>query len=238
MLFPPRCASCGTGAWPLCLACAARIAVATPPACERCDRPWEEPVVTCTDCPPPEIDAARAPFVYEGPVARAIRALKFSGWRALAPSLAGAMVEGLSEVHPVEGFAPDVVTWVSLSGKRRGRRGFDQAEVLSRLVAGRLGLEVASLLARVRDTPAQATRTGRERRASLRGAFAVTETVPPSVLLVDDVLTTGATASACARALRDGGAGAVVLLVAARSCRGPVPARCYGGQKVARTPQV
>jgi predicted amidophosphoribosyltransferase len=161
-------------------------------------------------------------------VARAIRALKFSGWRALAPSLAGAMVESF-RVHPVDGFAPDAVAWVPLSRRRRGARGFDQAEILAALVAGRVGLENLPLLSRIRETPAQATRTGRERRGTLRGAFAPSGRAPPSVLLVDDVLTTGVTAAACVAALREGGARRVVVLTAARSCRGVVPSRCYGG---------
>jgi ComF family protein len=227
LLFPPRCASCGTGAWPLCRRCSARVAVVTPPACERCGRPWEEPLRSCADCPPRPIHAARAPFVYEGPLAKAIRALKFSGWRALAPSLAGAMTEAL-RVHPVNGFAANVVTWVPLSPRRRGARGFDQAEVLASLVAGRLGLGAVPLLGRVHETRAQATRTGRERRGSLRGAFAPTGQAPQSLLLVDDVLTTGVTAAACAAALRESGARRVVVLTAARSCRGDVPTRCYG----------
>jgi predicted amidophosphoribosyltransferase len=155
--------------------------------------------------------------------------MKFSGWRALAPSLAGAMVESLG-VHPVDGFAPDAVAWVPLSGRRRGVRGFDQAEILAALVAGRLGLENLPLLCRVRETPAQATRTGRERRGTLRGAFAPSGRAPPSVLLVDDVLTTGVTAAACVAALREGGARRAVVLTAARSCRGAVPSRCYGSR--------
>ena len=184
---------------------------------------------SCADCPPRPIHAARAPFVYEGPVSRAIRALKFSGWRALAPSLAAAMVEAF-ELHPVEGFAPDAVTWVPLAPRRRGARGFDQAEILAAFVASKLGLDTAPLLGRVHDTTAQATRTGRQRRASLREAFAPRGRAPPSVLLVDDVLTTGVTAAACAAALKRGGARRVVVLTAARSCRGAVPARCYGSR--------
>jgi ComF family protein len=184
-------------------------------------------VRSCADCPPRPIRAARAPFVYEGPVSRAIRALKFSGWRALAPSLAAAMVEAL-RMHQVEGFAADAVTWVPLAPRRRGSRGFDQAEMLARLVASKLGLQAVPMLTRVRDTTAQATRPGRQRRASLRGAFDPRGAAPPSILLVDDVLTTGVTAAACTVALKRGGARRVVVLTAARSCRGPVPARCYG----------
>jgi ComF family protein len=184
-------------------------------------------VQSCADCPPRPIHAARAPFVYEGPVSRAIRALKFSGWRALAPSLAAAMVEAL-RLHPVEGFAADAVTWVPLAPRRRGSRGFDQAEMLARLVASRLDLNAVPLLVRIRDTTAQATRPGRQRRASLRGAFEPRGRLPLSVLLVDDVLTTGVTVAACAAALKRGGARRVVVLTAARSCRGAVPARCYG----------
>jgi ComF family protein len=229
LLFPPRCAACGSGGWPLCGRCAGRVAVVTPPGCERCGRPWEEPVRSCTDCPPGPIHAARAPFVYEGPVSRAIRALKFSGWRALAPSLAAAMVEAIDR-HPVDAFAPDAATWVPLAPRRRGARGFDQAEMLAAFVASKLGLETMPLLTRVRDTTAQATRTGRQRRASLRGAFALRGRAPPSVLLVDDVLTTGVTAAACAAALKRSGARRVVVLTAARSCRGTVPARCYGSR--------
>jgi ComF family protein len=166
--------------------------------------------------------------VYEGPVARAIRALKFSGWRALAPSLAAAMVEAL-RLHPVEGFEPDAVTWVPLASRRRGARGFDQAEILARLVASKLDLNGVPLLTRLRETPAQATRTGRQRRVSLRGAFTPKRgRIPPSILLVDDVMTTGVTAAACAEALRKGGATRVAVLTAARSCRGSIPARCYG----------
>jgi len=165
--------------------------------------------------------------VYEGPVARAIRALKFSGWRALAPSLAAAMVEAI-DLHPVDAFEPDAVTWVPLAPRRRGARGFDQAEILAAFVASKLGLDPVPLLTRVRDTTAQATRTGRERRASLRDAFAAAGRVPPSIFLVDDVLTTGITAAACAAALRKGGARRIAVLTAARSCRGLVPPRCYG----------
>jgi ComF family protein len=178
-------------------------------------------VASCSECPPRSIDAVRAPFVYEGPIARAIRGLKFSRWHALAPPLAAAM----AEVCDLEAQA---VTWVPLSRRRRARRGFDQAELLARAVAPRLGMPVVPLLRRVRDTPAQARRPAGQRRGSLAGAFRAVVPAPRQVLLVDDVLTTGSTAMACADALRERGARRVVVLTAARSVTGPVPARCFG----------
>jgi ComF family protein len=222
VLFPPRCPACGAEGWPLCRECTTGVGVITPPICRRCGRPTEASVEACRDCPPPAIDWVRAPFLYEGPVSRAIKAMKFSGWHALARHLGDAMAVLVE--RPI-----DAVTWVPLSRRRRARRGFDQAELLARAVSRRTGLPGVRLLRRVRDTRAQARLVGPDRRSALRGAFAVVGTPPPRVLLVDDVLTTGSTASACAEALRVAGARSVSVLAAARSLGGPVPARCYGG---------
>ena len=192
-------------------------------------------MASCADCPPRSIDAARAPFLYAGPLARAIRGMKFSGWHAVGPHLAAGMAEVAGDILPA-----DVVTWVPLSRRRRARRGFDQAEVLARATAARLGIPAAPLLVRVRDTRAQARVGGAERRRALRDAFAtrkVAGKVTQRVLLVDDVLTTGATAAACASVLRRAGASSVVLLTAARSLGGPIPGRCVGsptGSKLRR----
>ncbi|MGH2740386.1 MAG: ComF family protein [Actinomycetota bacterium] len=224
LVLPASCAACGSGEWPICGRCAPEVAVASPPWCARCGRPTEEPIPSCSDCPPPPIQAARAPFLYEGPIARALKALKFSGWRALGHALAPAMVE-------VCDLDAEVVTWVPLAARRRARRGFDQAEVLARVVAPKLGVQVRNLLRRVRETPPQARRSAAERRRGLRGAFiarASSTASIGSVLLVDDVLTTGATSAACARALQMAGARRVVVLTLARSLPRPAPARCYG----------
>jgi ComF family protein len=222
LLFPAQCAACGTGTWPICSRCSDEVGVAVPPLCRRCGRPTDEPLDRCEDCPPAEIDGARAPFVYQGPVSRAVKGMKFAGWRALAAHLGAAMAE-IWDLGPA-----DAVTWVPLSRRRRARRGFDQAEALAAAVAPRLGIPAVSVLERRRDTPAQARRGGRDRRRALEGAFRSIPSPPHSVILVDDVLTTGATAAACARALRDAGTRRVLLLAAARSVSGPLPARCFG----------
>jgi predicted amidophosphoribosyltransferase len=113
----------------------------------------------------------------------------------------------------------DVVTWVPLTRRRKAERGFDQAKILAVRVGGELGVPVRGLLRRAVSTGPQALRDAAERRAAMRGLFVVRDraSVPARVLLVDDVLTTGATAAACAEALLRAGASRVTLLVAARA---------------------
>jgi len=219
LLFPPRCASCGAAGRSVCPVCARRVPVVTPPLCARCGRPSEDPLSACAECPPPVISVVRTPFLYDGPVADLVRALKFRGWAWAARALGGAMAAVWEE-------RVDVVTWVPLSRARRRERGFDQAERLARVVARRLDRPLEPLLRRVADTPAQARLSGPDRRRALRDAFVARRRSARSVLLVDDVLTTGATAAACARALREAGAAEVAVLAAARSLGRGVPARC------------
>ena len=113
----------------------------------------------------------------------------------------------------------DVVTWVPLARRRRAERGFDQARVLARAVGRESGLPVRRLLRRIAATGPQAKRDAVARREAMRGSFVLRDRaiVPDHVLLVDDVLTTGATAAACAEVLLAHGASRVSLLVAARA---------------------
>ena len=207
-----------------------QLEVITPPWCQRCGRPTEEPLSSCSDCPPSGVDAVRAPFLYRGPVAAAIRGMKFSGWHAIGAHLAGAMAEVAGDLRA------HLVTWVPLHRRRLARRGFDQAEVLARALATRLDLPARGLLVRARATPAQARRGGRDRRRALRGAFAARGSVTGTVLLVDDVLTTGATAAECAAALKRAGVSRVSVAVAARSLGGSVPARCLAAGRPGQAP--
>lgn len=149
--------------------------------------------------------------------------LKFSGWRAVAEALGEAMAATWQASGPRA--APDVVTWVPLSRRRAAERGFDQARALARVVGARLDLPVRPLLAREGDDRAtQARRDRAQRLAAMRGRFRAGAAPPAHVLLVDDVLTTGATASACATALVRAGATRVDLLTAARALT-PTPRR-------------
>lgn len=223
VVFPRRCAGCARGPWPFCPSCRAQVQALTPPWCRRCGSPSLGGRSTCPDCPPPPIAMARSAFRFQGPVRLAIHRLKFAGWRPVAQALGEAMAMAWTRTDV------DLVTWVPLSPRRRSERGFDQARALAQVVAPRLGLPVLGLLARDgddRSTQARRDRAGR--LAAMEGRFRARVPTRGTVLLVDDVLTTGATASACATALVRGGADRVYLLTAARALTprpsGAVPA--------------
>jgi len=216
-LFPKRCAGCGAGPWPFCDRCRREVVALAPPWCERCGAPSSEPVPSCRHCPPTSIARARAPFLFEGPVRRAVHRLKFAGWLPVAEALGVAMIQAW------EG-RPDAVTWVPLSRRRLSDRGFDQARALASEVSRGLDVPLRRLLRRVGDPGPQAQRGGDARRRAMRGMFEATTGPPREVLVVDDVLTTGATAGACAEVLLAAGASRVGVLTAARSVSGsPTP---------------
>ncbi|GIU99181.1 MAG: hypothetical protein KatS3mg014_0797 [Actinomycetota bacterium] len=154
--------------------------------------------------------------------------------------MARALGLAAAELWLVAGFPCDVVTWVPLSRRRLAERGFDQAEALARVVGRRLGLPARGLLARRRDDPlTQARRDRPGRLEAMRGRFLARTAPRGAVLLVDDVLTTGATASACAAALLDAGAARVGVLTAARALRldgivdvGPRPGLWLPGERL------
>jgi ComF family protein len=184
-----------------------------PPWCERCGAPAPRFVPSCPTCPPATITTARAAFLYDGPARRAVHRLKFAGWRHVAGALAGA-VEAAAPLPAV-----DVVTWVPLARSRRAERGFDQARALAVALARRSRFPAERLLRRPTATGHQARRARVDRHQAMIGAFRAPRRVPARILLVDDVLTTGATVAACAAALRDAGAREVHVVAAARSLR-------------------
>ncbi len=163
--------------------------------------------------PPPALavplglDSCQALVAYDDDARALLTSLKNRGHRALVTALA----DGLAPLVPTTVVA---VTWAPTGRHRRRQRGFDQAELLARAVARRTGVRCVPLLERLPGPP-QVGRTAGERRRHL--GFRVTGSVPPAVLVIDDVATTGATLVAAARAVRLAGAIEVHALVVARA---------------------
>jgi competence protein ComFC len=154
---------------------------------------------------------------FEGTLRRLIHLFKYQGVQPLADVFAERMAAVLP---PEERF--DVIVPLPLHWWKRWRRGFNQADLLAREIGRRTNITVRDLMLRTRATASQAGLTNAQRRLNVRGAFRVKRGVRLDgrrVLVVDDVFTTGATASACARALKRAGAAHVSLLALARTDR-------------------
>lgn len=155
--------------------------------------------------------------MYSGSVRAALHAFKYGGERRLA----GPLAEAAAERWRRAGRGGDVLTWVPVHASRRRERGFDQAEELAREMARALGLPVASLLERHQRTTAQHALGQAQRASNTATAFGPAATLGSSyqgawAVVVDDILTTGATMGGCAAALLEGGATAVSAVTIAR----------------------
>jgi ComF family protein len=215
LVLPTRCAACGSwGGAPLCPACEACVRWIDGNACEKCGKPERLPVPRCGDCREREVafDRARAAASYEGPAREALKAFKLGGERRIARTLARWMVPAALSLG-----GAGVVTWVPSTRRSDAARGFTPAEELARPLARALGVPARRLLTKTRETKDQAALSRRERRDNQRDAFAVNARPPERVLLVDDIMTTGATADSCAAALKAGGARRVCVITFART---------------------
>lgn len=219
LLFPPRCAGCGRrGHW-LCPACAGHLRPLAPPWCERCGDPLrfasrDGLCAPCRQGGPRALDWARAAYAFAGPLREAIHRFKYGGERARAAHLAGLLLAW--PALPPPGAA--LLAPVPLDAARRRARGYNQAEELARALAAVWALPLTTDLARTRPTRPQVGLDRAARRENVRGAFAWRggPLAARRVLLIDDVMTTGATAEECAVALKAAGATWVGLLALAR----------------------
>ncbi len=200
LLFPPRCVLCGREG---------------DLVCESCRRSF--PPRLDTDAIPKlaGIRAARAVWPYEGNVREIVRHYKYNGLRSLAPVLAVEMGNVLHEWGP----PIDLIVHVPIHPARLRERGFDQSDLLARDLSRMTESGAVSALVRLRETGVQARAMSASQRAeNVRGVFHVPDTAQiqrANVLLIDDVLTTGATLTEAARALRQGGARTVYALTLA-----------------------
>ncbi len=228
LLLPRHCAGCEA---PLadhepglvCGLCWARLPLLRQPQCQRCGHP-QPARGACPGCAllPPFVRAARSLCWVPAPASSALlEALKYEGW----PGVGDAMAERMARLRfPVDVERERIaLVPVPLAPSKRRARGYNQAELLAAGVARRWGLPVWShVLLRQRATTTQTALTRGERLANVHHAFACPESALPQVggqhlVLVDDVLTTGATLNACAQALFEAGARTLSYLTFGRA---------------------
>lgn len=213
LLFPPVCVFCRSSrvryADRLCAGCHGDLP-RVPSPCRRCARPLHEDASVCRACrdSAPPVERVYAAFRYAFPVDAAVRAVKFAHRLEYLPVLAA----GMRALVPAD---CDLIVPVPLARRRQARRGFNQAAELARWL--RSTQPVAANVLRTRHTPPQTGLDAARRRRNVRGAFEVEGELAGSYpLIVDDVMTTGATVFELARCLKRHGAGRVAVLVAAR----------------------
>ncbi len=220
LVFPPICAGCHErGTW-LCATCRRDFNVVARPICARCGQPGDEASNVCSHCDawPAQIGAVRGAFEFGGPLRDAIHRYKYQSEYARAASLSELLVEALerSEFDPNASW--DLIAYVPLHARRRRQRGFDQSRLLAKELADRLGLPCTSDLLRIVDTPTQVGRGAAERRLNVLDAFDWKggPLNGSRILIVDDVITTGATMIAASMPLIRAGADRVDGLAVAR----------------------
>ena len=215
LAFPAACSGCGREGDPLCAVC-------LPALDARLALPGGTPIGLPAELPAPLLQLEWcAPFA--GPVRAALHDLKYAGERRLAGPLGDALARRWARV----GSGAEVVVPVPVHAERERKRGYDQAALIAEIAGERLGLPVVRALERQRVTVAQFELGRDERAANVDGAFrvragagvgtgAARSVAGRWILLVDDVVTTGATLAACAFALERAGALAVSAVAVAR----------------------
>lgn len=209
-LFPPGCIGCGTSGAEICGACLESVERPVGKTCDRCGKMLTGTGV-CPLCSGLEtiwFERVRSAFVYEGLIRKAIHAFKFERKLGLSFLFADAIFSVYLEMKT----RVDIVLPAPISRARRAERGYNQSAWVARTFSLKTGIPYSvTALQKARDTAHQALLTEAARRTNLSGVF---EAEPgdiqgKSVLVVDDVLTTGTTMNECSRALREAGAASV-----------------------------
>ena len=235
LIFPRRCPACAIAhdanvdleAGALCAECSDRLHPIVPPFCNSCGEPFDGEINTdsfrCSNCAgrPFFFDFAIAAYRSDGPARQIIHRFKYRKEIQLARVATAMLAEALEDNRIASTGGDWNLVPVPLHWTRRYRRGFNQAEELCRYLSRTTGSPVRNVLRRIRNTGSQARLDRTARLNNLRGAIqlrrrSVGAVSGQSILLVDDVFTTGSTVDECARALREGGAQCVVVVTVAR----------------------
>lgn len=216
LIFPQVCLVCeSTSKAPLCASCADGFSRITSPVCEKCGKPCERPVADCRECRGKHLHftLARSGGAYTGSLKSAIHSLKYKNGKRLAAYLSRFVDDEAGRLME----AVDAIAFVPLSKLKEAERGYNQSGLLARHLARRYNKPLYTKLAKVKNIPEQHRLGFAQRGDNVKGAFRAFGKVPERVLLIDDVYTTGSTASECASALKQRGAAVVYVLTVART---------------------
>lgn len=212
-VYPKRCGGCGRrGSW-VCPACDQALQRFAPPWCSRCGLPDTFSSCAC-DSTPHELSHVRSIGPYSGWIRGAIHALKYVNEWGRVEHFGPLVAVAAATCGPY-----DVIVPVPLHPSRLRRRGFNQSQLIANHVSRDLGVPIEPLLVRTRATVSQVDLNATERYENTRSAFMLARSIAlngRSVLLVDDVITTGSTLAACATVLRGAGATTVDAATIAR----------------------
>jgi competence protein ComFC len=216
-LFPPVCGGCSLAGFRWCPDCQKRVMIVPEPVCQTCGIPISYPG-QCSSCNKsvPPFEMMRSWLVFGGPIRQAIHQLKYKRDVALGDALAKHLTEYYNKLH----WHVDLVVPVPLGKKRLYERGYNQVGLIAMPLAAVNHLRYAPrALARSRETRTQVGLTLVERKENVSGAFQSDTALVSgtTILLIDDVATTGATLSACATALLVAGAKSIYALTLARA---------------------
>lgn len=218
-VFPSRCRLCGEALDPsngyyICKRCWNETEFINHPYCEICGHPLNpeanlpDKIYQCRYCPE-EVNFRRARSIvdYDSAVGEAIKLFKYHGKIVMAKLLAELMIDALPNLFFIEDY--DLIIPVPIHKKRYIKRGYNQVEVIGRIVSQKVGipLETQNLI-KIKDTPSQTTMSISDRLDNVRGSFEVVNAnklASKRVLLIDDVMTTGATVNECSKVLANKG---------------------------------
>lgn len=223
--FDPHwtCAVCGReifGGGYFCRDCLQKLPFNDKAFCAHCGRALDAPAPVCDTCANrlPALDAGRSVFCYEGAIPPLIRKFKYSGARWLADAFA----DDLARLYRESGFTADAAVYVPMRKAAQRKRGYNQTELLARAFSERTGVPAICPLVKRKPTKRQAALAGDDRMKNLEGSFAAAErhaAAGKTLVVIDDVTTTGATLQAMAVALKKNGAKRVYALTIASVSR-------------------
>lgn len=232
IIYPPKCIFCKTILSPgtevqICTECYEKIPfISNQITCEICGQPLDTIYgqEKCMDCrkKQPCFEQSTSPCEYTGIIRKAIVNFKFYGKKHYAKTLGRLMVEHLKEIQTIP--IVHIIVYTPLHPKRLLERGYNQAELLAKVVGKELNCPVGKdVIRKVKNTPPQSHLSRQERLKNLQGAFQLNPKVNLkglTILLVDDVYTTGATVDACAKLLKESGGAVQVYVVTAAVGKG------------------